>query len=305
MLALAAEPVRLQVLLTGFETSSGALAADAAIGLVALWYAAAVVALRRRGRRWPALSAACFGAGLALVFVGISSGLAAYDNVNFSAHVVQHVVLMMLAPPLIVLGRPLTLFLQSSPRRLQSAGARAVGGDLVRHLTGSVAAVAYYGFMWGYFFTPLYGWSVRSELVHDGVHGLLILLGLAYWQFVLAPDRTPHQATHFRRIGAIILGMPVEMYLGFALRGLDHPIGPGTTTASTQAGGLVFWWLSMLVSGIALAVAVGQWVIADERAALRLDTAAGRGTGDEWSPPSYDEAARFSSASGQAGVSRG
>ncbi len=305
MAALVAEPVRLQVLLTGFEASPAALAADAAIGLVALWYGSAVVVLRRRGRRWPGLSTACFLSGLALVFVGVGSGLAAYDDVNFSAHVVQHIVLMMVAPPLVVLGRPLTLVLQSSPRRLQSAGARAVRSDLVRHLTGSAAGVAYYGFMWAYFFTPLYSWSVRSEPVHDGVHGLLVLLGLAYWQFVLAPDRTPHQATHFRRIGAIILGMPVEMYLGFALRGLDHPVGPGTTTASTQAGGLVFWWLSMLVSGVALAVAVGQWMVADERAARRLDAVAERAVADEWSPSGYEEAARFPSSSGQAGISRG
>ena len=74
--------------------------------------------VRRLARARPALAAApivAFAAGLVVVVVATQSGLAAYDRVLFSLHVVQHLLFGMVAPLLLVLGAPVTLALQAEP----------------------------------------------------------------------------------------------------------------------------------------------------------------------------------------------
>lgn len=277
VLAEAAVPIRLHELLVGFQSDAPSLGADALLVLGGAAYLIARRRLARKGRRWPLAVTALFFCGLAVLFVAIGSGLAAYDDDNFPAHVVQHILLMMVAPPLLVLGRPVTLFLQAGGRELKSAGARLVSSRAFSYATGTAAMIVYYGFMWVYFLTPLYAESIRIQPLHDAVHVVCVLLGLAYWQFVLGPDRFAGRPSHQKRVLAILAGMPAEMYLGFVLHASTRPIGPGTTAASVRAGGEVFWWLSMLLSGIAFALALRQWMVESERAARRLDAAAARG----------------------------
>lgn len=279
------EPVGVSshVLLTGFGTGWLSVLADAVLAASGALYVAALLRLRHRGRSWPAATTACFLAGLVVLFVALCSGLARYDDDNFSAHVVQHILLMMVGPPLVVLGRPLTLLLQATDRRSQRAGIALLHSQPVRLLTSSLSVLVYFGVMWGYFVTGWYQASVRSNGLHAVSHAVFLLAGLCYWQYLVGPDRLGRRASHLRRTAALVVSMPIEMYLGFALHASSTSLGPGTTAASTRAGGEIFWWLSMLVSGVALAIAIGQWVLEDERAARRADRmAAGN---EEWGYP--------------------
>jgi putative membrane protein len=264
-----------------------ALVADAMFVAATAWYAFALRRLRRRGRSWSGLATSAFVGGVLALFVAVGSRLGVVAEEHFPAHVLQHILLMMVGPPLIVLGRPAALFMQSASRRWQSAGARLLRSQPLSVLTGGpVATMAYFAFMWVYFLTPLYAWSAESPVLHVATHVACVALGLAYWEYVAGRDgsraqrpqrRHPARSTeHVRRLAAVVIGMPAEMYLGLALRSHGSPLGPGTTVTSVQAGGQLFWWLAMLLSGIALAAVVGEWVVADERAARRLDAAAAR-----------------------------
>ena len=73
--------------------------------------------LRRRGDRWPVGRTVSFvGLGLGTVLVATTSGLAAYDNDLFAAHMVQHMLLSMVASVFLALGAPVTLALRTLPR---------------------------------------------------------------------------------------------------------------------------------------------------------------------------------------------
>ena len=120
-------------LLTGFPVDGPTVAVDAALAALAGLYLAGVRRLRRRARPWSPQTTAFFVAGLALVFVALGSGVARYDDVSFPVHMTQHVLLMMAAPPLLVLGRPVRLLAQASARPVQLSVVHVANGRIARY----------------------------------------------------------------------------------------------------------------------------------------------------------------------------
>ena len=112
-----AGPLLGKALLTKWQLNAVALAV---LVLAAAWYltAAALVPVREPGARWPVRHTLTFFAGLIVLGYATSGGIAVYDQVLFTAHMVGHLCLVMLGPALLMAGRPLTLMLQAStPRR--------------------------------------------------------------------------------------------------------------------------------------------------------------------------------------------
>src|ERR1700722_11292702 len=83
---------------------------------VAGLYLWGVLRVRRRhpARPWPLPRTALFLGGLAVVVIATESGIGSYDDVPFWDHMVQHLLLLMVASPLLVLGQPATLLLHAS-----------------------------------------------------------------------------------------------------------------------------------------------------------------------------------------------
>jgi putative copper resistance protein D len=89
------------------------LVAAAALG----WYLRAVVTLHREGAGWAPVRTAAWVAGCLALTLVTSGGPAVYGRTGFTAHMLQHLALMLLVPLLLVLGSPLTLALRTLPRR--------------------------------------------------------------------------------------------------------------------------------------------------------------------------------------------
>jgi putative copper resistance protein D len=240
--------------------------------VVALWYLAAVRRLRRRGRSWSAWRTTAFLSGVLVLVIAVVSGLASYDDSVFYVHVIQHLVLMMVAPPLLALGAPITLAIQAAKRPLQSRIVRLLHHPVVRILTlPLVAAVLYYGFMYVYFLTGFYPFSLRHPVVHDASHLLMLLLGCLFWWPMVAVDQLPNRPAFSTRIIAMFVGMPLEVFLGLAILNLGSPIAPEHTLSDTHAGGAVFWGASMIITFAAALVMLNQWMSQEERAGARRD----------------------------------
>src|SRR5436305_15087671 len=79
---------------------------------------------RRVRGRWPVRRTLAFLGGMASIVVALQSGLSAYDDTLLSAHMVQHIILLLVAPLLILWSRPVVLALRALPRR----GRRLLGG---------------------------------------------------------------------------------------------------------------------------------------------------------------------------------
>ena len=105
----------------------------AAAGLY-LW---GVLRVRRRhpARPWPLYRTALFLSGLAVVVIATQSGIGTYDDVLFYDHMMQHLLLLMVAPPLLVVGQPATLLLHASRNPLHTWAKKVLRSGVVAAIT--------------------------------------------------------------------------------------------------------------------------------------------------------------------------
>jgi cytochrome c oxidase assembly factor CtaG len=246
----------------------------AIVGVVAaaVLYLRGVDALARRGRRWATGRTVSYLSGLAFVLVALCSALDRYEDVLFSVHALQHVVLGMVGPPLIVLGRPVTLALQAAPRATQR-----------RILTHPLAVwMGFSGMLFVIYFSPLFELSLRHTWVHLLVHVHFLIGGLMFAAVALGVEpmaRTLHPAG--RALFAFST-VPVHACIGVALitgdtllaRGFYGQVsrswGPSALADQHAAGG-VLWVAGDLVGVALLLIVVGQWLHHEQQVARRVD----------------------------------
>ncbi|MHB1487778.1 MAG: cytochrome c oxidase assembly protein [Acidimicrobiales bacterium] len=283
---LVSPPVRWAHLLGSWQTEPLSLLAMAGEVATAALYLAGVRRLSQRGRRWSRWRSASFLLGLLTVLIATGSGLAYYDDSVFAVHVIQHLVLMTVAPALLALGAPVTLAVQAAKRPTQRRILAVIHSGPVKVITFPVLVwLSYYATMFVYFFSPLYGLSLRHPLFHDYTHLHFLVAGLLFWVPIVGLDPSRWQLPFPARILFLFTGLPFDAFLGIAIMGMTKTIDPAHTLADTHAGGAIFWAGSELLSIIGLTIIIAQWARADERQASRddrrLDRAAGYIVKDE------------------------
>jgi putative membrane protein len=262
----------------------------AAIGSAALCYAIAdrrarrgrdPTPLKRRHRR-------AFLGGLAACLVALGPPMEGLAERSFAAHMVQHLVLTMVAAPLLVVAAPVTLALrawQGIPRRvllatLRSAPARIVTSPLV---AWSLFVVV----LWGSHVTGVYDLALRSAAVHALEHVALLGTAALFWMPVLGADPTLARLSPPARILYLFLAMPAMAFLGLALFSAAHVLyptygrveGAGAALADQRSAGAIMWAGGMVLIVIALTFVALAWMRADEREALRIDRRLARADG--------------------------
>jgi putative copper resistance protein D len=257
-----------------------------AFPLVVVLGAAYVIGVRRlhtHGRSWPATRTVAFLSGLVVVLVATESGVAAYDRVLYSLHVVQHILLGMVAPLLLVLGAPITLALQAgsrgSQRRilrvLRSAPARALTHPLTAWLLFGTSIVTLY-------FTPLYELSLRNGWFHVATHAYFLLVGCLFLAHVVGLDPIPHALGYGARLLYVVVLLPFHTFVGVALLTMNTVIASdwydhvdrtwgARPLADQRTGAGLLWIAGELFGLLCIGIVVYQWMSAEERAAARYD----------------------------------
>ena len=239
---------------------------------------------RLRAGRWDTRRIVAFLTGLALIALVIIGPVGAFDDVFLWAHMAQHIVLMMVAAPLLVLGAPVLLLLQAST----TAGRKryvvpVLRSRVVRWLTRPwVGWALYVGTVVGAHFTPFYNYSVTHPPVHDYVeHGLFLTVALVYYYPLVGANPVPHSATPLVKIVSLFLQMGPMALTGFFIYSArsvlypaylvaDRPFGPAPL-ADQQLAGAMMWCGAMLIDVVWLSMAIRAWLRAEERKAERSD----------------------------------
>lgn len=227
------------------------------LAVLAAGYLAACRRVRRRHatRPWPAARTAAFLAGLGVIAVATQGSVAVYDDTLLTAHMVQHLLLIMVAPPLLVAGRPVTLLLHATRNPWHTRVKRVIRSRLVAALTWPPAGLALYAAV--VLCTHLTGLVMARGAVHDAEHGLYLLAGYLFFLPVAGSEPLRWRLPALGRYLLILAAMPADMVTGAALM-LHGRIG-GYAAGDVHAGGLIMvagGELIMAALAAALAVAI-------------------------------------------------
>jgi cytochrome c oxidase assembly factor CtaG len=275
------------------------------VGLLAA--AIAYLQARRRlvagGVAWPARRTAYFLSGIGALALALLSPVEAYDTVLFSVHVAQHMLLTMVAAPLLALGAPITLALRvaKGPTRrrmvrvLHSPPLRVVGNPLVAWVLFTLT-------LYGLYFSPLFDLTLRQPLVHDLVHLHFIAVGLLFWWPLVGLDPSRWRLPHIARLLFVFLMVPFHAFLGVAIMNSGRVLAPAlesfqrswgpTPLADQQTGGAILWGAGDLIALTAVLGILISWASYEEKVVnvredrrLARERAAGRPARPATRPP--------------------
>ena len=219
----------------------------------------------RRVRRWSAPRTASFFAGVLVVLVALQSGVDAYDDRMLSDHMIQHLLLLLVAPPLLLQGRPIVLALRALPSPHRQEFARLL--VKARALTNPLACLALFSaVLLLTHLTGFYDATLRHPLLHQLEHASFLTVGLLFWTPLL--DANPLAARRlggFGRLVYVLAAMPAMAAIGAYLnRATSLVYAPyaaparalGISALGDQAqAGAIMW-----VGGGCIMVATGLWI---------------------------------------------
>ncbi|MCS6711110.1 bifunctional copper resistance protein CopD/cytochrome c oxidase assembly protein [Brachybacterium sp. EF45031] len=284
-------PFSLAALFTQWHLDAVALLI--ALGMAAA-YVAGVVRLRRRGDSWPAVRVVVWLLGcLALVWV-TSGGPAAYGHTRFDAHMVQHMALMMIVPPLWVRGAPVTLLTRAvAPRRDGSRGLRewvlaGMHSGYARVVsTPPMAGLFFAGSLVAFYFTPLFELSLAAHLGHVLMVVHFLLVGYLFAWVLIGLDPSPREINPVMKLVTLLVTLSFHAFFGVAvvsavfLLAEDWYRSLGMYTSEQLAliqerGGSIMWGVSEVPTLVYAIVLAWMWTSSDERRAKQWDRKADR-----------------------------
>jgi putative membrane protein len=261
--------------------------------LALVLYGWGVVRLRRRGDAWPVSRTVSFVIGLLTVVLVMCTALGNYGMVMFSVHMVQHMVISMLSPILLLLGAPVTLALRALP----SAGRGRRGprellvallhSRYVRVLSHPAFTIPLFiASLYALYFTPVFDFLMSSKPGHIAMMVHFLAVGLAFFWPIMGVDPGPHRPGYVMRMLELFAGMPFHAFFGIALMMATSPmvgtyasppasLGIDALDDQQWAGGIA-WAFSEIPSVVVLVALVFQWYQSEQRQARREDRAAER-----------------------------
>lgn len=213
----------------------------------------------------------CFMGGLFALFVAVASPLDTFDDRLLLIHMIQHFVLMSIAPPLIIAGAPVVPLLRGLPRRF----VRPVIGPLMRQrwLRGFFHELV--RLRWAFLLMSLsyicwhiptaYEATLANENVHDFEHACFFFTNVLFWWPIISPWPSRFHGSRWRLIPYLLMADIVNTAVAAPLVFFGRVIYPSYATRSPmfnispladQAAAGTFMWvmgsMMYLVTGIAI-----------------------------------------------------
>ena len=221
-------------------------------------------------------------AGCLVTTVALASPLAVYSDVLFSAHMVQHLLLMLVAAPLFVLGAPVTVVAAGLGRHGRPARLRGLTTGPLSWLTHPVVAwSAFVVFLYASHLTGLYDAALRNGYVHAFEHQLYMLTAFLFWSPLLDGDRSRKRLPLPAKIAYVLVTMPAMTFLGLALFSSRQVLYDQYATISRtwgpsvlddqRMGSMVMWVVPLAVVWPALLLIVNSAARREERIQERLE----------------------------------
>ena len=223
-----------------------------------------------RVTKWPRLRSVCFASGLLVTFIATETFIGAYDMEYFSDHMVQHLLLIMVAAPLFALSAPLDLAYEAGNETIR----RWLDSPLMARVTHPLFAfILYFVFIPLTHLTGFMNLMMRHEWVHHLEHIGFLVVGYLFFRVAFGLERGFKLHPGLRLV-YVMAAVPVDTFTGLVL-GMSSripfaaypPMAPTGSTSAWQlsniklAGGIM--WIGgdalMLLACIPIAVMWVKW----------------------------------------------
>jgi len=234
----------------------------------ALYLTGVALAPARSGTSWPLRRTASFFLGLLVIAFATNGSIAVYDQVLFSAHMLGHLALVMVAPVLLVAGHPLSLALAASTPRRRERIARIVRGRIVSLLTAPPVALASYAVVIvGSHLTGLMDTIMRNNLAGQVEHLVYLLVGYQFFVLVVGQEPIRWRLGTPARWLLLAVAMAVDTFTGIVLLQGTQPVAMVTdpnvavnALSDTRTGGAIMWFGGDAIMIVVMIVLAADWL---------------------------------------------
>lgn len=262
--------------------------------IAAALYVIGYVRLRSRGDSWPIMRLVSWLLGISVVIWSTNAGISVYSQVSVGLHMLQHMILTMMGPILLVLGAPATLALRAlKPSHTGERGPREwliwfLHSPITRVLTNPFYVFFVYVIgLYALYLTPLFGWLMGSHVGHVLMQTHFVVSGYLFYWVLIGIDPRPKPLPYWGRLLMLLLALAVHAFFAVALMmgttpmavewyGVVRPEWVTDPLQDTLLGGQIAWGVGEIPTLIVLIVIAVQWARSDERDAKRLDRQADR-----------------------------
>ena len=174
---------------------------------------------------------------MAAIVVALCSPIEAYEGQLFSVHMVQHMLLELVAAPLILLGAPMTLTLRVASPGVRRGLLTVLHSRAVAVLTFPLLTwLAFAAVNWGWHFSTLYDQALENEPLHYFQHATFLIAALLFWWPVVGADPGRWRLPYPVRLFYLFLAMPQNSFLGVALMSAPAVLFPHYLTNAAAVG---------------------------------------------------------------------
>jgi putative membrane protein len=211
---------------------------------------------RRRAERWRSV---CFHTSLAVLAVALCSPIDALSESLFWAHMVQHVLLMLVAAPLLVAARPWLRLWRALPLRARRSLARSLAlGERTSPLRWSARALGrpmpslllFSVVLLGWHLPALFDATLRSSALHALEHTLFLGAALMFWKQVIDSPPLHAPLASAQRVGYVVAAMLVSWVLAVVLALAPNPLYGHYAHEAARPGGISALGDQQLASGV-------------------------------------------------------
>ena len=266
-----------------FSTTFNAIPVVMILGALALylWGVQRVNRLQPR-HPWSRLKTAAFIGGLATTAFSVFSFIGVYDQELFWDHMVQHLLLIMVAAPLFAIASPIDLSWRASrgpwheqlTRVLRSRTATLLGHPGVAFVLYAVAIPLTHLTVW-------YNYTLEHPAIDDVEHLLFLVVGYLFWRQIFGSDPNRYKLHPALQFGYLFLAIPIDTFTGLSLDQAVHEMFPAyfafhrtwgpSLVDDLHIGGVLMWVAGdTLMLWPMIPVALG-WMHLEERKAVRID----------------------------------
>jgi putative copper resistance protein D len=231
---------------------------------LAFWYRKAGSVGISRARQF------LFYSSLALAAIVLVGPVPHKATVNFTFHMVQHILLMMLIAPLFVLGSPLKLLLKGGPFPHRS---------IFRFLfKPEVGFGIFLATLIATHFSPLANAGMRNSNIHSLELILFVVAGIIYYTPVMEGNPVPFHVPYSTRVISLFAMMLPETMTGFflysgnkVLHSLPESVSMEMGLNEQHAGGAIMWAMGMMIDTIWIVLAARDWFANEAKLAVEED----------------------------------